>query len=257
MNWHPRNSNRKIDEIRRALLLLVTFCCCSLFSIASIGDSIAKPLSAHIDSTMHLFYYQVDSVVVDLVVGERPDTLDPTILFCAEAAFTGKFEDYYYDKNVAGNFVSQGQFHYGYKCSANSGGFIFYKDHSWRFLDKQSYNACLRDTAIQCAYEQALLVLNGEIYRPYLMRPERKETYRALCETRFGDLMVVTSKADIPYEKFVQMLVDELLVEHAVYMDMGSGWNYSWYRNENQGFTTFFPWASRTKFQTNWLIFKR
>lgn len=247
---------------------LSTYSYCFLFLLLSVmatscragnapEDSIPHPMMAKVDSTKHLYFYKPDQYHMDIVCGERPDTLDNNVIFCAEAAFTGKIVDSFYHTNIAGNHVCGGEFHKGYECKANSGGFIFYKDNHWAFLKKADYNAKLKDTNIQCAYEQAMVVNNGVVYHPYLMKPERQEIYRALCENKDGELMVVTAKEDIAYEKFVQALVSELDVRNALYMDMGIGWNYSWYRTDDSTFTAFFPMAKWTQYQTNWLIFKR
>lgn len=222
------------------------------------NDSLPQPLMAQLDSTAHFYVYHPDVYHIDLVCGERPDTMDNEILFCAEAAFTGKIVDSFYYKNIAGDLVAGGEYHRGYECNANSGGFIFYKDGHWEFLAKEAYQTKLaNDTTVQCAYEQAILIENGVVHRPYLMKPERKEVYRVLCENTEGKLMVVTGREDTPYAEFVQYLIDELQVKNALYMDMGTGWNFSWYRNIDSTFTTFFPMAKWTPYQTNWLIFKK
>lgn len=221
-------------------------------------DSLSAPLMATIDSTEHFLFYKPDVYNVNIVCGDRPDTLNNDILFCAEAAFTGKIVDSFYYKNIAGDLVTQGEYHCGYECSANSGGFIFYTDGHWKFLEKEDYQKQLRkDTNIRCAYEQAILIYEGEVHRPYLMKPTREEKYRVLCENDQGELMVVTAKDDIPYAQFVQNLLSELHVRNALYMDMGTGWNYSWYRTTDSTCVSFFPIAKWTQYQTNWLIFER
>lgn len=238
-------------------LLLFLSGCAAKSSDRLIPDTLLKPMLATIDSTEHLYFYKPDRCDFDLVTGVRPDTLDERILFCAEAAFTGVIADTFYHGNIAGNHVSEGMFYKGYVCKANKGGFIFYKDKHWEFLGKASYNDKLLDTNIQCAYEQALLVAADTIYRPYLMKPTREETYRVLCENHKGELMVVTSKSDMPFANFVKALVKELDVKNALYMDMGKGWNYSWYRNDDGSVTTLFPIEKWTKNQTNWLVVRK
>ena len=223
---------------------------------APINDSLPQPLHAILDSTEHLLYYIPQQYNIDIVSGVRPDTLDTQILFCAEAAFTGVIVDSFYHQNIAGNHVCNGQFYEGYDCKANKGGFIFYKDRHWQFLDKEQYNKQLTDVNVQCAYEQALVVMADTIFYPYLMKPTRSETWRVLGEDQRGRLMVVTSRGDIPYDTFVHALLNELHLHSALYMDMGTGWNYSWYRNLDSTVTNFFPIAKWTQYQTNWFVFK-
>lgn len=221
-----------------------------------VNDSLPQPMRATLDSTEHLLFYIPQQYDVDLVSGVRPDTLDAQILFCAEAAFTGVIVDSFYHGNIAGNHVCNGQVFEGYECKANKGGFIFYKDHHWDFRIKKDYNAHLYDEGVQCAYEQALVVFADTIFHPYLMKPTRKETWRVLGEDENGRLMVVTSRDEIPYDTFVHALIDELHLRNALYMDMGIGWNYSWYRNDDATVTSFFPIAKWTQYQTNWLVFR-
>lgn len=240
-----------------ALFITLFSACTARTMEASVTDTLPKPMMAKIDSTEHLYFYKPDSCNFDLVTGVRPDTLDENILFCAEAAFTGVIADTFYHGNIAGNHVSEGLFYKGYVCKANKGGFIFYKDKHWEFLNKETYNKKLKDTNIVCAYEQALLVAADTAFRPYLMKPTREETYRVLCENKKGELMVVTSKADMPFANFVKALIKELDVKNALYMDMGKGWNYSWYRNDDGTVTTLFPIEKWTSYQTNWLVVRK
>ena len=59
------------------------------------------------------------------------------------------------------------------------------------------------------------------------------------------------------YESFVKSLVD-YRVTHALYLDMGSGWNYAWYRDGEGHVKELFP-ASKAapnyKYRTNWITF--
>ena len=241
--------------------ILFIFVCIFLFrSDAGAHPGVFNVDSAtiKIDSTQNLILYSPKFSDIDLVCEIRPDSNDRQLLFCAEAAFTGRCVDSFYHYNIAGDHFSGGICYEGYDCNANKGGFIYYKNHHWKFLEKEAYNHALRDTAhIQCSFEQGLLVFKGEIFRPYLMKPSRKEIYRALCETEDGKLVIVTNKDKIPYEQFVNALVHELHARYALYMDMGDGWNYAWFRNEDGTFTDIFPQTKYTAYQTNWLIFKR
>ena len=53
---------------------------------------------------------------------------------------------------------------------------------------------------------------------------------------------------------FIQALED-LGIRDALYCDMGSGWNYSWYRNAEERLITLFglpvPWSH------NWVVFRK
>ena len=80
--------------------------------------------------------------------------------------------------------------------------------------------------------------------------------YRALCERR-GRLCLVESKGVVTFDDFLAQL-QALGVTHALYLDMGSGWNYAWYRNADGQVRELFP-ASKVspnyKYRTNWITF--
>ena len=47
-------------------------------------------------------------------------------------------------------------------------------------------------------------------------------------------------------------------VTHALYLDMGRGWNYAWFRNEDGKVKEIFPeskLAPSYKYRTNWITF--
>lgn len=80
--------------------------------------------------------------------------------------------------------------------------------------------------------------------------------YRALCEKN-GKLCIVESKKVMTYEFFVNCL-NVLKVKHALYLDMGSGWNYAWYRDKEGKIIEQFPESKKSpnyKYRTNWITF--
>jgi hypothetical protein len=80
--------------------------------------------------------------------------------------------------------------------------------------------------------------------------------YRALCE-KDGKLCIAESKKKMTYETFVKSL-SAYKVTHALYLDMGRGWNYAWYRDQKGKVVVLFPeskMAPSYKFRTNWITF--
>ena len=80
--------------------------------------------------------------------------------------------------------------------------------------------------------------------------------YRALCE-KDGKLCIVESKKVMTYEFFVKCL-SAYKVTHALYLDMGLGWNYAWYRDKDGKVKELFPeskWVPSYKYRTNWITF--
>ena len=58
----------------------------------------------------------------------------------------------------------------------------------------------------------------------------------------------------VHYDDFI-LALQNLGVRDALYCDMGSGWNYSWYRGENGQPVDIIgiPWP----FSHNWLVFRK
>lgn len=69
-----------------------------------------------------------------------------------------------------------------------------------------------------------------------------------------GKVCIIDSRTLMHFGEFVQAL-KELGVRDAIYCDMGSGWNYSWYRSANGRPQTIIgmPWP----FSHNWLTFRK
>ena len=103
---------------------------------------------------------------------------------------------------------------------------------------------------------QLLIIYNAQT-RPIGSKMRNKRTiYRALCE-RNGKLCVIESKKVMAYEDFVKYLV-EFKVKHALYLDMGGGWNYAWYRDKSGKMIERFPESKRSpnyRYRTNWITF--
>ena len=56
------------------------------------------------------------------------------------------------------------------------------------------------------------------------------------------------------YEQFVAMLED-FAPRHALYMDMGAGWNHSWWRDSVGKVHEIHPVAEKSRYCTNWITF--
>ena len=85
---------------------------------------------------------------------------------------------------------------------------------------------------------------------------KNRTIYRALCE-KDGRLCLVESKKIITYEDFVGQLKN-FRIDNALYLDMGSGWNYAWYRDKEGKVVERFPeskLAANYKYRTNWITF--
>ena len=82
-----------------------------------------------------------------------------------------------------------------------------------------------------------------------------KYYFRSLCCLN-GELCIVDSKEEIRYAEYVELL-EQIGVQYALYLDMGSGWNHSWYRERPAGeVTVIHPWVEKCKYTTNWIVFR-
>lgn len=75
-------------------------------------------------------------------------------------------------------------------------------------------------------------------------RPEYEATKKKLC--------VIDSKGVSSFGDFIQALLDEGVAE-AIYLDMGPGWNYSWYLDYDG--VTHEIHKHRIIYTTNWITF--
>ena len=77
--------------------------------------------------------------------------------------------------------------------------------------------------------------------------------YRALCE-KDGRLCIVDSRDKVEYEKFVELL-EKFAPTHALYLDMGAGWNHSWWRDTDGKVNEIHPVDKKSRYCTNWITF--
>lgn len=218
----------------------------------SIGmDSVAEgPVLIEMLDSLIIYYPQYSRI--DLVCGERPSKNDSTVIFMAEAAFTGQELKEFKHSNIAGDHVSAGTRYPGYRCARNTGAFFWYggkprflySDYSHE-LDKAAANG-------GCGFGQEMLIHDGKIVKH--TRPDNNiNEFRALCLID-GKVAVADSYSAKRFGDFI----DELLAAgatEALYLDMGFGWNYSWYRDVSGAAVNIH--SIPTKYATNWITFYR
>lgn len=198
---------------------------------------------------------------IDLTCGTMPTPKQKDVIFCAEAAYTEKKETVFSHLNIDGNHVSSGQFFEGAPCQetdtkiGNTGAFAYY-NNEWHFV----YGANQAENLLQEAAKaggmgfcQAIVYLNGQfVPHTRATRYPTKETWYRLVAELDGRLCIVESRHSVSYGTFLR-LVEPLHLTNAIYVDMGRGWNYSWYRDQ-QGETHFIHDA-QIPYTTNWITF--
>ena len=221
----------------------------------------------HVDSTELLTIYDITDCPLDLACGQMPDTAQENVLLCAAAAFTGKCLDHFEHSNILGPHISGGMLYEGY--TEDKGGIPFAeryaffvwegKDLNGNLLPKKIYSfPC--DEVLQRAVEhggmaftQHWVIKNGEIFEHKIQPMERVEHFRSLCQK--GDrFYVIANREEMAYQDYLQALLDAG-VEHALYMDMGAGWNHSFYRDAEDKVHILHPKGH--SYPTNWIVVMR
>ena len=151
-----------------------------------------------VETTTNLNVYFPEYSKIDLVCGQMPKAAQKDVELCCEAAFTGELLNEFKHSNIADNHICNGVLKKGYRCKANTGGFVWGKG-KWKFMRKTDYPTVANGWNM--GFCQLLIFKDG--------------TARTI-----GSAYKVT---------------------HALYLDMGSGWNYAWYRDNNGKVKEIFP----------------
>ncbi len=221
-------------------------------SVAKIEDNI------EIEQKGGLIIYYPNYKSIDLACEKMPNPcVDSSVIFCCSASFTGELLDEFKHSNIAGNHVSGGEFYKGYKCGKYSGGFAYYgKSGKWEFVMGSAYQKAAKKAAELegMAFEQVMVIYNGKRQpKQTFKNPRTANQYRVLAELD-GELCVIDSEDVIGYGSFIDRLL-KIGVANALYLDMGSGWNHSYYRDNND--TVRYIHRLAIPYTTNWLTFKR
>ncbi|MGM9801819.1 MAG: hypothetical protein ACI309_05870 [Candidatus Limisoma sp.] len=198
-----------------------------------------------------------DKAYINMADSVIPSEADPTIGICVEAAFTGELLPEFKSSNVAGNYVIDGELHKGYKCKANT-GFLYADKSTFAISSSQHCSKWIKkaQTSKGCLFQQMLLVKAGaNVYQGKPIRRSSANIYRSACKMKDGSFAVIQSKTALSLEQFIKSLI-AMGVQDALYLDMGSGWNYGWYRTTTDSAPVRL-FNYRSPYQTNWLVIKR
>ena len=211
--------------------------------------------STTVEETAYLYVYYPEYSRIDFVCGKAPKGTDKSVDFCCVAAYTGELLDKFSHTNIADNHISGGVLYRGYKCRANTGAFVWGKS-GWRFMKKASFPQ--KAGGWKAGFCQLLIVLDG-VEQPISASMKQKwNVYRALCE-KDGRLCLVQTKKNVRFDQFIRCL-KALRVKNAMYLDMGEGWNYAWYRDGKGALKELFSENKQSfyyRYRTNWITFYR
>ena len=217
-----------------------------------------------VDSTDLLTIFDITDCRLDLACGQMPDTTNEDVILCVAAAFTGQCLDYFEHSNILGSHVSKSVFYEGY--TENKDGLPYEKryalfvwkgvDNQGRMLEKGFYSIpntpLLTQTAEHdgMAFTQHWVIKDAQIFTPYIQPMDRKEHFRSLCQ-KGNRFYVIANREEISYQEYLNILI-RFGVENALYMDMGTGWNHSFYRDADNQLHILHP--KTHSYPTNWLV---
>ena len=204
-----------------------------------------------VDTVGNMLVYHPHYRHIDLVCGTMPKENDESVIFCAEAAFTWELLEEFKHSNIMGPHISGGVRYKGYNYDKNYGLFAA-TDSSWCIAELPN-DRLLDDIVRQggMAFTQFWVIRDGAIRKTQIQKPTRQNIYRAIADLK-GELVIVESKQVMPYQEFVEGL-KALQVTNALFMDMGAGWNYSFYRDKNNSLHVIHPHTHN--YCTNWITF--
>ena len=205
-----------------------------------------------LDSTETFVAYYPVFERIDLVCGEVPEKTDKSVVFMAEAAFTGEYLKEFKHTNIAGDHVSSGVRYKGYKCKRNTGAFVFYQG-AWKFL-YQDYSDELDSAALYGGMGVAQeMMIHKSVEVQHKRKNGNMNQFRALCE-KDGRVCVIESCGVVTFGAFIHDLLDYGVTE-ALYLDMGPGWNYAWWRDGDGRTHDIHPRIRASVYCTNWIVF--
>ena len=200
--------------------------------------------------TDELYIYYADYNNISFVAGKRPSKEETSSIMCVAAAFQGSYEPGFSHDNIVGWHASGGQLERG-KPEKNLGAFT-YVDGEARIFNIEDSEAAIKEAAERggCGFQQFVVLYNGE---RGTHTSDEFRCYRVLAVIN-GKACIIDTKTQMHYDEFV-MTLEDFGIQNALYCDMGSGWNYSWYRKANGKTVDIIgtPWL----FSHNWLVFEK
>ena len=220
----------------------------SLSEIEQLSSASEKDVLLLETDDLYVYYADYDELTYE--AGRRPSKSEQDIRLCVAAAFQSDYQLGFSHDNIVGWHTSGGQLERG-TPQDNLGAFTFV-DGTPRIWDTDEAEEAIRDAAARggAGFQQFIALCDGERGSH---GSDEFRCYRVLALID-GKACIIDSRTQMHYDDFIRALQD-LGVRDALYCDMGSGWNYSWYRGEDGQPVDIIgtPWA----FSHNWLAFRK
>ena len=204
--------------------------------------------------TKDLYIFFPEYRTINFVFEKLPKKSDQSITWLSGAAFQHELLLNFSTGNIEGSFASGGRYYEGAPLDSAKkyGAFVFYDGHFAFCYDDPE--AAVKKAADHGGdgFMQWIVISDG---KPEALRLTiiRDKCFRVLAELN-GNLCIIDVKKRINIRNLVGVL-EKLGLSNALYLDMGAGWNYSWYRRTNGSIKMLFklrlPWGK------NWLVFRK
>ena len=200
--------------------------------------------------TDDLYIYYANYDKLSFVTGKRPSRDDLDSLMCVAAAFQSTYQLGFSHDNIVGWHTSGGKLERG-KPQEGLGA-ITCVDGTARIWDTEEAEEAVKYASEHggTGFQQFIVLYDGQRGSH---RTNEFRCYRVLAVIN-GKACIIDSRTQMHYDEFIHALRN-LGVQDALYCDMGSGWNYSWYRSAEGKPVDIIgiPWP----FSHNWLVFRR
>ena len=221
-------------------------------SSAAEAEAVMKESGDHtlLLATDDLYIYCPGYSNIDFVAGDRPSKDDGSIEMCVAAAFQDTYQLDFNHSNIVGWHASDGQLERGTPKSRL--GAFTYVDGVPRIWNIDEAEDAVQKAAAAggSGYQQFVVLCDGQRGGH---DSDEFRCYRVLALLN-GKACIIDSRTQMHYREFIGAL-ENLGVRDALYCDMGSGWNYSWYRSTEGKAVDIIgiPWP----FSHNWLVFRK
>lgn len=225
-------------------ILLLFFVTCNM-PLSTLNAQHMTP--AHTDQ---LSVYDITDRPMQLACGTMPDAANQQIKLCVAAAFTGQCLDTFAHSNILGTHVVEGVPYEGYQETPEHYAFFA----AWG-TEKAIFEAATPDVlkhlqdARGMGFTQYWVIRQGKVYLPERQKV-KQEYYRCIAQ-KDARTYIIESKQVVAYSTFLELLLD-FGVENALYLDMGRGWNHSFYRDAEGELHILHPYAH--PYCTNWIV---
>lgn len=215
--------------------------------------AVAKDKKWKSEDEFYTTYHLLDHKIA--LADQRPSKLDTSIFLCIPAAFTQLD-----DGSIDGLFIIDGKITDRKKVNRRLGGGLLVVNDGV-FIFKTAEGKLLTES-----WKDSISALKGSFFQQIQMvrdgealefnKDQKLFQRRAVVIFRDETIAVVESKSPITLQEFADDLV-KMRVYNAIYTDMGS-YDEGWVRNpRNRTIEVIGDNRTQTRFQSNWLIFRK